>query len=103
MVEHKFGGPQTDFKLDVLRQYLEFFTTVLKRQNFELWYIVRLGPPIVEHQRVPGSSLIALETLPRFDRFILLKSINGAIERWRRFVERILIAISICDRAMQTD
>jgi three-Cys-motif partner protein len=89
-----FGGPQTDFKLDVLRQYLAFFTTVLKRQDFELWYIDgfagtgqrlveriisheeplwRLGPPVIEHERVPGSSLIALETSPRFDRFIFIE------------------------------
>src|SRR5215203_1195118 len=93
MVEHKFGGPQTDFKLDVLRQYLAFFTTVLKRQDFELWYIDgfagtgqrlveriisheeplwRLGPPVIEHERVPGSSLIALASTA-------LSSVGGAL------------------------
>ena len=39
MVEHRYGGPSTNIKTEVLRSYLGFFTTALKNRGFELWYI----------------------------------------------------------------
>ncbi|MCY4309634.1 MAG: three-Cys-motif partner protein TcmP [Rhodobacteraceae bacterium] len=34
-----FGGNWTETKLDILEKYLNNFTTALKNQSFELWYI----------------------------------------------------------------
>ncbi len=34
-----FGGDWTEVKLDILEKYLNFYTTALKKQGFELWYI----------------------------------------------------------------
>jgi three-Cys-motif partner protein len=93
MVEHRYGGPQTDIKLGIIRAYLAFFTTVLKRKGFELWYmegfaatgerqverVLVHGAPlwgqdeVKERIRVPGSAKLALETVPAFDRFIFVE------------------------------
>jgi three-Cys-motif partner protein len=91
-VEHRFGGLQTDIKLDVLRRYLAFFTTALHKKGFELWYVDgfagtgdRLvsravehdalwhGGPMVKHTRVPGSARLALATEPKFDRLVFIE------------------------------
>ena len=34
-----FGGPWTQEKLEILRRYLDAYTTALKNQPFDLWYI----------------------------------------------------------------
>ena len=40
MTNHpSFGGPWTQEKLEILRQYLDTYTTVLKNQPFNLTYI----------------------------------------------------------------
>lgn len=90
---HDFGGNWTDRKLNVLRQYLIFFTTALRKQRFELIYIDgfagsggRMVEKIISHASpmfgmpghseridVPGSARIALETTPPFDRMILIE------------------------------
>lgn len=36
--KHEFGGPWTQLKLDVFRDYVNFFTTALKNRNFNLHY-----------------------------------------------------------------
>ncbi|MCK7547152.1 three-Cys-motif partner protein TcmP [Marinobacter koreensis] len=38
MTKHEFGGPWTQLKLDVFRDYVRFFTTALKNKNFNLHY-----------------------------------------------------------------
>ncbi|MDE0205517.1 MAG: three-Cys-motif partner protein TcmP [Candidatus Tectomicrobia bacterium] len=35
----RFGGPWTQEKLDILRRYLDAYTTALKNQPFTLTYI----------------------------------------------------------------
>ena len=72
--EHRFGGPWTELKLRVLREYLHFYTQALKSQPFKLLYIdafAGTGERTVsdEHQsslfvserRLRGSAQIALE------------------------------------------
>lgn len=91
-----FGGSWTDRKLDVLRQYLNFFTTALHKQRFDLIYIDgfagsggRMVEKIISHAspmfgtpghstriNVPGSARIALETTPPFDRMVLIERHN---------------------------
>lgn len=38
MTKHEFGGVWTQLKLDVFRDYVNFFTTALKNRNFNLHY-----------------------------------------------------------------
>jgi three-Cys-motif partner protein len=89
--DHKFGGISTDLKLSVIGEYLQQFTTALRPQFEKLWYIdafagtgertvvIRgraadmLGPKVdsrVERRR--GSAKIAIDVIPRFDRFIFM-------------------------------
>ncbi len=39
MVEHPFGGPWTEIKLDAVEYYLKCYTKALKRVGFDIWYI----------------------------------------------------------------
>ena len=39
MVDHDFGGPWTEIKLDAVEYYLECYTKALKRVGFDLTYI----------------------------------------------------------------
>lgn len=80
MADHKFGGPWTLVKLDLLEKYLRFFGTALKDQpkldsRFRRCYIdafagtgkctIRVGKS--GHATVQGSAEIALVTEPAFD------------------------------------
>ncbi|HCS91297.1 MAG: three-Cys-motif partner protein TcmP [Thiohalocapsa sp. PB-PSB1] len=75
--DHRFGGPWTLIKLDVLRQYLSAYTTALKKQAFELVYIDAFAgsgdfsPGSGESQQV-GSVRIALDT-PGFHRYCFIE------------------------------
>jgi three-Cys-motif partner protein len=73
---HRFGGVWTADKLRVLRQYLNFYTTALKGQSFELVYIDAFagtgrctirGRASGEDQ-IDGSAKIALDCMPPFHR-----------------------------------
>lgn len=75
--QHRFGGAWTADKLQVLRDYLGFYTQALKSQRFKLIYIdsfagtgrchIRVG----EHQEtvIDGSAKIALDCSPPFDAY----------------------------------
>lgn len=39
MVEHTFGGAWTDRKVELVRRYLDAYTTVMKKQRFKLVYV----------------------------------------------------------------
>jgi three-Cys-motif partner protein len=39
MVEHFFGGPWTEIKLDAVQYYLECYAKALTPKKFDLWYI----------------------------------------------------------------
>lgn len=39
MVRHEYGGQWTRLKLDILKDYLQFYTTALKGQPFTLHYV----------------------------------------------------------------
>jgi hypothetical protein len=39
MVDHRFGGPWTEIKLDAVCYYLECYTKALSRKQFDLWYV----------------------------------------------------------------
>jgi len=98
--EHRFGGDWTAQKLRVVSEYLSAYTTALKNRSFTTGYIDAfagtgyrttadpeanavggvqqlLFPDLAadEPQRVlEGSAKLALQTRPRFDRYIFIES-----------------------------
>jgi three-Cys-motif partner protein len=81
MVEHRFGGPWTQLKLDVLRKYLHFYAKALKNQKFQLIYIDAFagsGSSTCcvngEDIQLDGSASIALNSTPPFDEYIFIEN-----------------------------
>lgn len=90
---HRFGGPWTETKLTILRKYLSAYTTALKHQSFTTGYIDAFagtgyrtqpandGPQLAlpdlagdqEQALLKGSAVYALETQPRFDRYVFIE------------------------------
>lgn len=89
--DHEFGGISTDLKLSLVGGYLQGFTTALRPQFQNLWYIDAfagtgertvvipgraadmLGPEVdlrVERRR--GSAKIAIDITPSFDRLVFM-------------------------------
>ena len=89
MTQHpSFGGPWTQEKLEILRRYLDAYTTALKNQPFDLWYIDafagsgwyqtrddNIGSPYDEFESLrQGSAQIALEVVDKpFDHLIYIE------------------------------
>jgi len=95
-VEHRFGGPWTEVKLDAIADYLTFFTGALRykprpEKPFELWYFdafagsgdrtetrqiggVLEGAPIEDADvTLDGSARRALSVDPPFRHFIFIE------------------------------
>jgi three-Cys-motif partner protein len=90
--EHFFGGDHTEIKLDILGKYLKAYTSALKTKfRGNLWYIdafAGTGSRTVKTEAIPadlfrdasperietrrGSARIALDTDPKFDRFVFM-------------------------------
>jgi three-Cys-motif partner protein len=93
---HRFGGDWTQAKLDVLAEYLKSYTTALKDRPFLKAYIdafagtgyrsLKRDPsdalpgellfPDTDHaaqQLLDGSARRALQTEPRFDRYVFIE------------------------------
>lgn len=79
---HRFGGAWTADKLQVLREYLAFYTQALKNKPFRLVYIdsfagtgrcqIRAG---VHGERViDGSAKIALDCAPAFHKYHFIEN-----------------------------
>lgn len=71
----KFGGAWTLIKLKVLSKYLNFYTTALKNQFFNLCYIdafAGCGEVNIQGSGMPGSALLALDY--DFDKFIFIEN-----------------------------
>jgi len=92
---HTFGGDWTSRKLDILTKYLTAYTTALKDQPFRKAYIDAfagtgyrtrrderssrgpLFPDLAEpdpQSLLDGSARMALQVIPRFDRYIFIDS-----------------------------
>jgi len=90
--DHQFGSVSTDLKLSVVESYLSAFTTALRPNFSELWYIDAfagtgertvvipgraadmLGPEVEERiDRRRGSAKIAIDIRPHFDRLIFME------------------------------
>lgn len=79
---HHFGGLWTRKKLEMLEQYLRFYTQALKNQAFTLHYVDAFAgtgshvpvvedsqPMLVPYEDFKGSVLTALEVNPGFHRY----------------------------------
>ncbi|MBI3703768.1 MAG: three-Cys-motif partner protein TcmP [Rhizobiales bacterium] len=91
MVEHSFGGPWTEIKLDAVEYYLQCYTKALKRVKFDLTYIDAFagtgtrdiekrvgglfeGAPIETiKQTLAGSARRAIAVRPPFDHFVFIE------------------------------
>lgn len=97
--DHYFGGSWTEIKLDILRKYLQFYTTALKKQNFELLYIDAFAGSGSRTEDIPeapffsesaqkltydGSAKIALDIDPAFDRYLFVEKNAGRCEALSR-------------------
>jgi three-Cys-motif partner protein len=102
MVEHIFGGDWTEVKLNVLRQYLQFYTTAFKNQPFKSIYIdafagtgerqriIPAAPIFNEDEKIEtlaGSAKIALETKNPFDKYIFIEKVKQRLDRLRDIAE----------------
>jgi three-Cys-motif partner protein len=91
---HRFGGSWTETKLEILRRYLESYSTALAKQSFKTAYIDAfagtgyrtseqaeaeghpLFPDLAEEapqEFLEGSARIALRVEPRFDSYIFIE------------------------------
>jgi three-Cys-motif partner protein len=91
MIEHDFGGPWTEIKLDAVEYYLECYTKALKRVGFDLWYIdafagsgdrsaerevggILEGAPVrTITETLDGSARRALAVRPSFDHYVFIE------------------------------
>lgn len=96
--DHQFGGPWTEIKLRVLKEYMAAYTTALKKQSFHKLFIdafagtgyrttreIRSGdgneqgllfPDLADDEPqklLEGSARLALKTDPPFDEFIFIE------------------------------
>ncbi|MCH6578434.1 MAG: three-Cys-motif partner protein TcmP [Proteobacteria bacterium] len=97
----KYGGPWTQIKVNVLADYLRFYTSALKDQKFELLYIDGFAGSgersvdisdggLIDHadeMTLEGSAKKALNTDPPFDKYIFIENTS----------HRYAALISLCD------
>lgn len=99
MEDHYFGGAWTEIKLDILRNYLDFYTKALSKQGFELLYIdafagtgsrteIIPSAPILgrkeEKISLDGSARIALNIEKQFDRYLFIETNSKRIKELER-------------------
>lgn len=77
---HEFGGPWTVLKLSILKKYLDFYTSALKNQGFDLVYIdsfAGTGRCDVKTEGgstgIDGSARIALGVEPPFTDYYFIE------------------------------
>ena len=94
--QNNFGGPWTKQKLAALKSYLDSYTTALKNQRFELWYIDGFAGTGEGQGRnnyseateyIKGSPLIAMEIQDRsFDKFLFIEKDEKAFNSLKESV-----------------
>jgi three-Cys-motif partner protein len=106
MIDHSFGGPWTEIKLDAVECYLQCYTRALKRVGFDLTYIdafagtgfrnvkrevggIFEGEPIATVEEVlAGSAQRALAVEPPFDHFRFIEKEPERCKALDRLKER---------------
>jgi three-Cys-motif partner protein len=105
---HRFGGDWTETKLEILRRYLEGYSTALKKQSFKTAYIDAfagsgyrsseqedeegslLFPDLAEEapQRfLEGSARLALRVEPGFDAYVFVERHAGRYQQLKTLPE----------------
>lgn len=87
--QQKFGGPWTVEKLNILSDYLAFYTTALKSMPFDLIYIdafagtgrIKIGNED-DYEIIDGSAKLALQSKGEFSKYIF-------IEQKRKFAKEL--------------
>lgn len=87
--QQKFGGPWTVEKLNILSDYLAFYTTALKSMPFDLIYIdafagtgrIKIGDED-DYEIIDGSAKLALQSKGEFSKYIF-------IEQKRKFAKEL--------------
>jgi three-Cys-motif partner protein len=102
MEDHYFGGAWTEIKLEILKNYLNFYTKALKEKDFELLYIdafagtgkrteIMPGAPIVGQKErkisLDGSARIALGIDKKFDRYLFIENNQKRITELKKIRE----------------
>lgn len=113
--DQKFGGPWTVEKLSILSNYLNFYTTALKDQPFQLIYIdafAGTGKIAIsnedELEAIDGSARLALQASGQFAEYIFIekkRSFARELEEMVRQdfsqqVSRVKIMNEDCNRAL---
>ena len=90
-----FGGPWTEEKLNVLRDYLQLYTIAMKNQRFRLIYVDAFAGAgsyrAIEygdfHELYEGSVSISLEFKDRFDRFLFIEKDPERVRSLEELIE----------------
>ena len=109
MSKPKWGGPWTELKLDILQQYLRFYTTALKNQPFDRIYIdafagtgkceIRDGKGGT--RTIGGSAKIALENDPPFSKLYFVESNESRYSQLKELCDKYRSRLSI--KVFQSD
>ncbi len=108
MTKQRFGGFWTEDKLSRVSKYLKAYTTVLKKQTFNTFYIDAFAgtgynnikqknpnydpnfPQLASKhidKFIEGSARIALQTIPRFNNYIFVETKTTSIAELKKLKE----------------
>ena len=93
--KQKFGGPWTVDKLNILSEYLDFYTTALKNQPFDLLYIdafAGTGKILIgdeeQYEEIAGSARLALQSTGQFAEYIFIEKKKSFARELEEMVEK---------------
>lgn len=92
--QKKFGGKWSDVKLDVLKEYLDGYSKVLKKSQLQTVYIDAFAGAGTQEEGADsakvrhGSPFIALNTIPAFDAFVFIEKDKAKLDRLKEQVEK---------------
>ena len=92
--KQKFGGPWTVEKLNILSDYLNFYTTALKNKSFQLIYIdafagtgkIKIGDED-QYEEIAGSARLALQSKGQFAEYIFIEKKKSFAKELEEMVE----------------
>jgi len=112
-----FGGIWTIEKLDILSNYLDFYATALKHQNFDIIYIdafagtgkIQIGEE-GDCIEIDGSAKIALNAKEKFNQYIFIEKKRAFVQELESLIytdynhlrDRIRIMKDDCNHALIT-